>query len=74
LAFSCLPSPEVKITTFQHGPGQFRIEGEAPSANLAIDFVDRLKAQEGLSDYQIDSPPPSILPSGSARYNVFGKL
>ncbi len=74
LAFSCLPSPEVKITTFQHGPGQFRIEGEAPSANLAIDFVDRLKTQEGLSDYQIESPPPSILPSGSARYNVFGKL
>ncbi len=74
LAFSSLPSPEVKITTFEHGPGQFRIEGEAPSANLAIDFVDRLKNLAELGDYRIESPPPSILPSGSARYNVFGKL
>ncbi len=74
LAFSSLPSPEVKITTFEHGPGQFRIEGEAPSANLAIDFVDRLKNEAGLGDYLIESPPPSILPSGSARYSVSGKL
>ncbi len=74
LVFSSLPSPEVKITTFEHTPAQFRVEGEAPSANLAIDFVEKLRAQKDLGDFKIESPPPTILPSGAAHFNIFGRL
>ncbi len=74
LAFTSLPSPEVKITIFEHNLAGFRVEGEAPSANLAIDFLEKLRAEKGLGAYRIDSPQPSILPSGAAHFNIFGKL
>lgn len=74
LVFSSLPSSDVKITVFEHTPAQFRVEGEAPSANQAIEFVEKLRAEKGLSAFRIESPPPSILPSGSAHFNIFGKL
>ena len=68
-----LPSDEVKITVFEAGPGQFKVEGEAPSANLAIEFKEKLRAEQALSAYRIEGPPPSILPTGGARYVIFGK-
>lgn len=69
-----LPTEDVKITEFEHSPAQFRIVGEVPSANLAIEFVEKLKAEKGLADYRIESPPPVFLPDGRAQYTIFGKL
>jgi hypothetical protein len=67
------PSGEVKITVFEAGPGQFKVEGEAPSANLAIEFKEKLRAEQALEPYRIEGPPPNILPTGGARYVIFGK-
>ncbi|HEX5177444.1 MAG TPA: pilus assembly protein PilM [Chthoniobacteraceae bacterium] len=72
--FTNLPSQEVHFTAFDHSPGQFMIEGEAPSANLAIDYIDKLKAEKGLEAFRIESGQPSILPNGSAHFRIFGKL
>jgi hypothetical protein len=72
--FNDLPSPDVHFTTFDHSPTQFMIEGEAPSANLAIDYFEKLKTEKGLEQFKIDSSPPSILPNGSAHFRIFGKL
>ncbi len=74
LVFNSLPSNEVKITIFDHNPSQFRVEGEAASAALAIDFVEKMRAEKGLSAYTIESPPPEILTSGAAHFRIFGKL
>ncbi len=73
LVYSCRPVPELKITTFEHSPGQFRVQGEAPSANLAIEFLEKLRAEKGLADFTLKSEPPTILPSG-ATFDIFGKL
>jgi hypothetical protein len=72
--FNNLPSQEVHFTAFDHSPAQFMIEGEAPSANLAIDYIDKLKAEKGLEAFRIESGQPSILPNGSAHFRIFGKL
>jgi hypothetical protein len=72
--FNNLPSPEVHFTAFDYSLGQFMIEGEAPSANLAIDYIDKLKAEKGLEAFRIESGQPSILPNGSAHFRIFGKL
>ena len=72
--FNNLPSSEVRFTAFDHSPAQFMIEGEAPSANLAIDYIDKLRAEKGLEAFRIESGQPSILPNGSAHFRIFGKL
>jgi hypothetical protein len=72
--FNNLPSNEVHFSAFDHSPAQFMIEGEAPSANLAIDYIDKLRAEKGLEAFRIESGQPSILPNGSAHFRIFGKL
>jgi hypothetical protein len=55
-------------------PAQFMVEGEAPSAAEAIDFLEHLKAEPGLGAYRIEAGNPVILPNGSAQFRIFGKL
>lgn len=72
-AYNCLPSEEVHLTKFTQTPEQFVIEGEAPTANLAIEYGERLKKTEGLNQYSIDMGNPVILPNEHAQFRVFGK-
>ena len=78
LVFNNLPTSEVQFTIFDYTPGstatQFSLQGEAPSANLAIEYVEKLRVEPGLSSLKIEANPPSILPTGSAKFQVFGKL
>jgi hypothetical protein len=68
-----LPTDEVRITEFDETPDQWRLVGEAPSANLAIDYVARIKEDKDLAAYQINAPPPQLLPNEHAQFNIFGK-
>lgn len=68
-----LPTDEVRITEFDQTPDGWRIVGEAPSANLAIDYVARIKEDKDLSIYQINAPPPQLLPNEHAQFTLFGK-
>ena len=68
------PSSEVKVTTFDHTPSQFMIEGEAPSANVAIEYGEKLRAEKGLAAFKIETPQPQILKDDRWKFRFFGKL
>lgn len=74
LAQEARPSPEVKFNVFEHTPGQLMIEGEAASANLAIDYGEKLRAEPGLGDFKLETPAPDILKDDRAKFRFFGKL
>jgi hypothetical protein len=74
LVYKSRPSPGVHITQLDMNAAQFMVEGEAPSAGDAIDFLERLKAEPGLSAYRIEAGNPVILPNESAQFRIFGKL
>lgn len=72
--YNCLPSEEVHLTKYTQTPDQFVLEGEAPTANSAIEYGERLKKNEALSRYTIEVGNPVILPNEHAQFRVFGKL
>jgi len=69
--WSSLPSADTHITRFECTPEQFTIEGEAPNAHQAIEFVEKLKRQ--LPEHRIESAPPILLPNEHAQFRIFGK-
>lgn len=71
---SSLPSPDIRITAFDQNPTQFTIEGEAPTAAMAIDFGERLKKNPDLQEFSFTFAPPAILPNEHAQFRIFGKL
>lgn len=73
LLFTNLPSNEVKFTLFEFGPKSFKIECEAPSANMWTEFTDKLRKEAGLGVYKIESPPPQILNDGRVKFTIFGR-
>lgn len=71
--FEDRPSDEVKFTLFEFGPKNFKIECEAPSADIWKQFTEKLAADAALSAYKIDSPLPQILNDGHVKFTVFGR-
>ena len=69
-----LPTDTIRITEFDLQANQWRIVGEAPSANLAIDYVSKLKEEKELGAFQIDAKPPQLLPNEHAQFTIYGKL
>ncbi len=69
-----LPSDAIRITGFDQSKDGFVIEGEAPSANLAIEFSEQLKKNPELKDFKVETGPPSILPNEHAQFRIFAKL
>lgn len=68
-----IPDGATRITEFDQQMDQWRVVGEAPNAALAIDYMNRLKADPDLSAYQISAGPPQLLPNEHAQFNIFGK-
>lgn len=69
-----LPADGIRITEFHLDATQWRIVGEAPSANLAIDYVSKLKAEKELGAFVIDAKPPQLLANEHAQFTIYGKL
>ena len=69
-----LPTDGIRITEFDLQATQWRIIGEAPTANLAIDYVSRLKAEKELKTFLIEAKPPQLLPNEHAQFTIYGKL
>ena len=69
-----MPSDSIHVTQFDQTMGQFTIEGEAPTAALAVDYGEQLKADPALKDFHIEVAPPAILPNEHAQFRIFGKL
>ena len=70
----CRPGDDIRITEFDLQPGQWRVVGEAPSANLAIDYISKLKEEKELGAFVIDAKPPQLLPNEHAQFTIYGKL
>ncbi len=73
LAHRNLPTEEVRITEFNLSGGKWTIVGEAPSANLAIEYAEKLKNEKELEAWKIVSAPPAILKGEQARFSIEGR-
>lgn len=71
--FNSLPSPEVRITGYNQSARQISVDGEAGSAALAYQFIDKLKKNPELQVFQFDMAAPRILPNNHAQFRLEGK-
>jgi hypothetical protein len=70
-----IPDPALHVTVFeQTTPSQFMVEGEAPTASLAVQYMDALRSNPDLKAFHFDSGPPEILPNEHAHFRIFAKL
>jgi hypothetical protein len=71
--FESLPSPDVRITAYNQSARQVSVDGEANSAALAYQFIDKIKKNPELRAFQFDMAAPRILPNDHAQFRVEGK-
>jgi hypothetical protein len=71
--FESLPSADVRITQYNQSARQISVDGEANTAALAYDFIDKIKKNPQLSAFQFDMAAPRILANNHAQFRVEGK-
>jgi hypothetical protein len=70
-----VPSDDLHVTLLDQGaPSQFLVEGEAPTASMALLYVDDLKNNPNLKMFHFKSDPPEILPNEHAHFRIFATL
>jgi hypothetical protein len=65
---------DIRITEFQMSPKEFAFSGEAANVAEAIEYVGRLRKEQELGRFKIDSPNPNILPNERAQFRVSGRV
>ena len=71
--FESLPSPEVRITAYNQSARQVSVDGEANTAALAYQFIEKIKKNPDLRVFQFDMAAPRILPNDHAQFRLEGK-
>jgi hypothetical protein len=71
--FESLPSADVRITAYNQSARQISVDGEANTAALAYQFVDKLKKNPDLRAFQFDMAAPRILGNDHAQFRLEGK-
>ena len=71
--FESLPSPEVRITTYNQSARQIAVDGEANTTALAYQFIEKIKKNPDLRVFQFDMAAPRILPNDHAQFRLEGK-
>ena len=71
--FQSLPTPDVQITVYDQTARSLSVQGEAPSAALAYQFAEKVKANPDLRTFNFDLGAPRILPNGHAQFRLEGK-
>ena len=71
--FESLPSVDVRITAYNQSARQISVDGEANTAALAYDFIDKIKKNADLRTFQFDMAAPRILPNNHAQFRLEGK-
>src|SRR5215470_4615938 len=71
--FESLPSADVRITSYNQSARQISVDGEANTAALAYDFIDKIKKNPELRTFQFDMASPRILPNNHAQFRLEGK-
>lgn len=69
-----LPSPDVRITTYNQSARQISIDGEAKTPAQVYQFVEKVKKDPNLQAFVFDlSTPPRILSNEKAQFRLEGK-
>ena len=71
--FESLPSPDVRITTYNQSARQISVDGEANTAALAYQFAEKAKKNPGLNVFQFNMADPRILPNNHAQFRLEGR-
>ena len=71
--FESLPSAEVRITAYNQSARQISVEGEANTAALAYQFIDKVKKAPELRIFQFNMAAPRILPNDHAQFRLEGR-
>ncbi len=71
--FESLPSADVRITAYNQSARQISVDGEANTAALAYDFIDKIKKNPELQVFQFDMASPRILANNHAQFRLEGK-
>jgi hypothetical protein len=71
--FDSLPSPDVRITTYNQSARQVSVDGEASTAALAYQFAEKVKKNAELRTFQFEMAAPRILPNDHAQFRLEGK-
>jgi hypothetical protein len=71
--FESLPSSDVRITAYNQSARQISVDGEANTAALAYQFVEKLKKNPDLRAFQFDMASPRILANDHAQFRLEGK-
>jgi len=71
--FESLPSADVRITAYNQSARQISVDGEANTAALAYDLIDKIKKNPELRAFQFDMASPRILPNNHAQFRLEGK-
>jgi len=71
--FESLPSSEVRITAYNQSARQISVDGEANTAALAYQFIEKIKKNPDLRAFQFDMAAPRILPNDHAQFRLEGK-
>lgn len=78
LVRSNLPSEEVLMTGFDYAQTndnwQFTVEGEAPTAALAVEFTGKLQKDPELQAFRVEKTRDNFLPDGRVQFVIVGKL
>src|SRR6059058_397738 len=71
--FESLPSADVRVTAYNQSARQISVDGEANTAALAYDFIDKIKKNSELRTFQFDMAAPRILPNNHAQFRLEAK-
>jgi hypothetical protein len=71
--FESLPSADVRITAYNQSARQISVDGEANTAALAYELIDKIKKNPQLQAFQFDMAAPRILANNHAQFRVEGK-
>src|SRR6266536_2794572 len=71
--YESLPSADVRITAYNQSARQISVDGEANTAAMAYEFIDKIKKNPQLRAFQFDMPAPRILSNDHAQFRVEGK-
>ena len=64
---------EVRITAYNQSARQISVDGEANTAALAYQFIEKIKKNPDLRVFQFDMAAPRILPNNHAQFRLEGK-
>src|SRR5439155_338668 len=65
--FESLPSADVRITAYNQSARQISVDGEANTAALAYELIDKIKKNPELRAFQFDMAAPRILANNHAQ-------